>query len=179
MGNQQISTKILVQILLSGFLLFHLTAILIAPNNQTYLGLQARPYIEPYLNSLELVSSWNFFAPDPGPPPMFIEYELEDAKGESVSKGRFPEFPDPFFFRERQNRLVAAAHFMIGAEGRVEKTLIPYLCANHPDAYSVRAWSLMYSIPSLQDVADGKRKIGDEIGTERKAIGHTFCEGRK
>lgn len=156
---------------------FHLVGIALAPNSQSYLGSRAAPIWEPYLNFFELVSSWNFFAPEPGPPPIYVEWEVFGAKGVELTRGRLPEGRDPFALRERQNRRIAAAKYMVLLDSRGERILTSYLCRTVPGARSVRVWKAMDTIPSLPDVASGKRTIGDAEGRELRMVGHSFCEG--
>lgn len=164
---------------LSLFLVYHLFALFIAPNSQTYLGYQVKAFVEPYLSLLEMVSGWNFFAPDPGPPPIFLEWDLLDDKGVAYERGRFPDFPSRFFWRERQNRRITLSRFMVNDDSHSERMFIPYLCEQNPKAHGVRLWKTSLTIPSLMEVADGKRKIGDEEGIERHPVTLSFCEGRK
>jgi hypothetical protein len=165
----------MIQAGLSVFIFFHLTAVIIAPNGRSYLGGVVGPWIEPYVNALELVSSWNFFAPDPGPPPIQVVYEIHGKDQELVQEGKFPEAGDPFFFRDRQNRRIAAARFMISAQDRLEKVMVPYLCKSVPGAQAVRLGKRMHSIPSLQEVAEGKRSIGDALEAKTEWVSTTYC----
>lgn len=164
---------------LSAFIVFQLFSVLLVPNAQNWLGTKAAPVIEPYVNFFELTNAWSFFAPDPGPPPVFVEYEKLDRKGESLGLGRWPEVKDPYLLRERQNRRIAAAEYMMANELRAEKMMLQYLCRQHPEAGSFRIWRIMYTVPDFQDVASGKRKIGDDVGLERRLVSHSFCEERK
>lgn len=168
-----------IRIALSGFIGFHLFAVILTPNSQSYLGASASGVVDPYISFLELSNTWSFFAPDPGPPPVFLEYEIFDKHGATLSKGRWPDFPDPYFLRERQNRRVAAAEFMILAGVRSERMMVPYLCANAPEAHSVSLHQCHIPIPSLWDVRDGKATLGDESKLERTLISHNFCGDAK
>ncbi len=161
---------------LSVFIVFQLTVVLLAPNGDHYVGNFLKPVIEPYANFFELTSRWSFFAPEPGPPPVFVEYQLLGAHGAELQKARFPEEKNPYFIRDRQNRRIASAEFMMPGEDRVEKVMVPYLCGNHPEAESIKLWRVAYTIPSMEDVASGKRQIGDEVNLERREVSHTFCE---
>lgn len=163
--------------LLSIFLVFHLTCVLVAPNQATYLGATIAPLIRPYAEFLEFASSWSFFAPEPGPPPVFIEWEVLDEKGMRVANGNWPSKEDPYFLRERQNRRIATTKFMMATDGRTQGIMAPYLCRKHEGAHSVELWRVLQTIPSLSDVASGKRQIGDEQGVERRWVSRTFCQG--
>lgn len=161
--------------LLSLFLCFHLLCILAAPLKDTHFGRALGPWAEPYVNFLEIAASWNFFAPDPGPPPLFVEWEYVDAKGEPIGNGRWPEVVNPYSLRERQNRRITLARFMFNSEGSPDRILSPYLCRKEPRAAGVRLWKVVHTIPGLIEVAKGKRQIGDDVGATRNWIAHAFC----
>lgn len=163
---------------LSIFIVYHLFAVLLVPNGQSFLGSKSAKWVEPYVNLFEFTNNWSFFAPEPGPPPIYIEYELIDREGHSSEFGRWPSLHNPYALRERQNRKIAAAEFMMSSEVRAEKMMIPYLCKEHNNVGSVRLWRVVYSIPQFRDVAEGKREIGDEIQMERKLVSHSFCNGK-
>ena len=161
---------------LSLLLVFHLFCVLLAPNAETHLGKRAAPIVEPYLDALGLSSSWSFFAPEPGPPPLYLEWEALGADGKLIEKRRWPDSPDPYFLRERQNRRIAFAGFLNSSDERARKVMGPYLCRTVPGARLVKLWRLMQPIPSLTDVASGRRRIGDEVGSERRRVREYACE---
>ncbi|MFL5812729.1 MAG: hypothetical protein ACJ763_04070 [Bdellovibrionia bacterium] len=161
---------------LSVFVVFQLTVVLLAPNGDHYVGATLEPFVEPYANFFELTNKWSFFAPEPGPPPVFVEYEILGANGESIHKARFPEEKSPYFLRDRQNRRIASVEFMMPGEDRVEKVMVPYLCGKNPEAQAIKLWRVAYTVPSMEDVASGKRQFGDEVNLERRVVSHTYCE---
>lgn len=162
---------------LSVFIVYHMFCVLLAPNSQTYLGGRAKFLVNPYVSFFELASQWGFFAPDPGPPPVFVEYEAVADGGEPIATGSWPEKKDPFFIRERQNRRIAVARFLMAGEGRIEKTFGPYYCRQYPKARSVRLWRTVQGMANLHDVASGKRTIDDTKALERKWITQYLCDG--
>ncbi len=165
-----------IKIILSLFILYHLYAVTLIPNSQTYLGLKSAPWIEPYVNFFEFVTQWGFFAPEPGPPPLFIEYELVDQEGKSIEVGRWPEIPDPYFLRERQNRKVNVVRFMATATGRAEMMMAPYFCKQNPKVSSVRLWRLYYNLPSLEQAAAGVKSASEGVKSDRYSISNSFCK---
>ena len=158
------------------FIGFHLFAIVLAPHPQSYLTGRALPVIGPYIKFFEFATSWGFFAPDPGPPPIFMEYELFGKTGTEIGRGRWPDYPDPYFFEDRQMRRIQYARFLLQQYSRVEKGFVPYLCKLNPAAASIRLWRVSYPIPSAEDVVQGKREIGDQKTLEREAISRVFCD---
>jgi hypothetical protein len=59
---------------------------------------------------------------------------------------------------------------------KIEKMLLPYVCLNHPEARAVSFWRSTHKVPSVQEILDGKRAAGDQVGVERKFVTHSFCE---
>lgn len=173
-GYRKVSAA--VRVALSLVIVFQLFVVFLMPNSETWLGQRTLPWLAPYVNSLELAATWSFFAPDPGPPPVFVEWEIEDGNGDQVSTGYFPERWEPYVLRERQNRRIAATRFIALTDERTEQVMLNYICRKNPQAYGVTLWRTVYTTPSLNDVASGERKIGDEVGMQRKWISHSFCE---
>jgi hypothetical protein len=168
--------KIKFKIGLSLYILYHLYGVALAPNSQTYLGLRSAPFVEAYLGTFEFMSTWGFFAPEPGPPPIYVEWTLLDKNGNSLQEDRFPPSPDTFFIRERQNRRNSIVRFLSVDDTRIEKTLIPYLCRQNPGAVSVRTWRIAYSIPSPLEVTQQSRTLKDSVGQDKHWVGHSFCK---
>ena len=156
----------------------HLLAVWIAPNKDTPIGRMIKPLLDPYLDGLELAANWNFFSPDPGMP-LYVEWELVNSKGETYSSGMMPEFRNPYFLRERQNRRMVAARFIGVNDERLVKVLSLYLCDHHPEAASLRIWSSSIMLPSPQEVASGKKPMADVSSLNRRMVANHYCEGRK
>jgi hypothetical protein len=168
---------IALKIALSVFAVFHVFSVILAPNGQTYLGLKTVKFVEPYVDLFELTNAWSFFAPEPGPP-VFVEWELMGKNGESLGKDRWPQTPSPFFLRERQTRRLSSSQFMVGSDTLAEKMMTPYLCSHNPHAASVKIWRVIQGAPTMLEVAEGKRTVGDEKELKRMFVAHNFCEGR-
>lgn len=167
------------RIALSVFVVFHVFSLVIAPNSQTYLAGRLSFLIYPYVSFLEVASQWGFFAPDPGPPPVFIEYDAIGESGASIATGFWPDKKDPFWLRERQNRRIAVARFLMASNERIEKMMGQYFCRVSPKARSVRMWKIVQTIPSLHDVAQGKRRIDDATEVSRKFVSQHLCMGER
>ncbi len=167
--------KTAVRLIISLWIVFHLFALVLGPNPQNYWGKTSGAVLEPYANFLGLVSTWSFFAPDPGPPPHYIEYEVYGKKQKILAEGEFPERKNPYFFQDRQNRRVTSARFMINQWERAEKMLVPYLCRKSAGAVRVRLWQVLHPIPTLWDVEQGKKIPNDPKDADRREISSTFC----
>lgn len=161
---------------LSVVVLFQLAVVLIGPNKETYHGLLLKPVLEPVFNALEFGSNWSFFAPDPGPAPMRLEWEVLDERGGVLRTGNFPEEGYPFWINERQTRRVALARFFYFSDERHLNVWANYLCRSNPDASGIRLWKAMGTIPNLFDVRSGDKTIasGATYG-ERTSVGNVFC----
>lgn len=176
------------EVILSIWILIHLSAVLIAPNRDSLWVTPAErgkvPYyddtpawIDAYLAPLGLLSTWSFFAPEPGPSPMFLDWEAEDTKGTVTFKGTFPDLNESRLFAESRSRLMAAAYFMIGADDRAERMLVPYLCKKlGPKAERIRLYRRIQKIPSITEVLEGKATEYNPDDFERNWISTTFCE---
>ena len=167
------------KIFLSLAILFQLFCTVLAPNQNAYLRARFTNVIDPYVGLLGIGSTWSFFAPEPGPPPIYIEYELYDKQGTAIEKGSWPQRGESFLFQDRALRRGAAAQFMLLHPEYAAPMLIPYLCQANPGVESVRLWSVVYRLPSMSEVSEGKQKVGDELSADRKAITLDFCQGFK
>lgn len=162
--------------ILSVALVFQLLVVFVAPNRGTYHGSLLLPVMEWALNGLEFGSSWSFFAPDPGPAPVRLEWEILDERGAVTRIGHFPESGYPYFINERQTRRVALARFFYFSDERHLNVWSSWLCRSNPDAEGVRLWKAEGTIPNLFKVAEGVESIsGLEFG-ERKSVGNVFCK---
>jgi hypothetical protein len=160
---------------LSLAILFQLFCVCLAPNRNAYLRSRFSSFTDPYTNVMGLASTWSFFAPEPGPPPLYINYEMFDKNGVSLRTGSWPDPKDKFFFSDRALRRGAATQFILSRPDDAVNMLIPYFCHRDPTIGSVRLWTSIYGIPPMEDVADGKRAIGDDVNLQHKALGYDFC----
>lgn len=153
--------------------------LVVAPKRDSYLGELVSPVLDPYTQFLEILVPWSFFAPEPGPPPVYVEWEILGDEEKLLSRGQIPEYPSPFWNRERQNKRIVFTRFLMGEEKRIDAVMVPYLCKQYPDAVSIRLWRIGHDVPSLTDVREGRRKIGDGEGIERRVAAHGYCEGKR
>ena len=160
---------------ISLFLLFHLFVIVIYPNRELLFSRWAAPLISPYVNFFEFSGEWNFFAPEPGPPPLYLEWDVQDEKGEELGTERFPNPQHGYFFLDRQNRRAAVARFMFSGEDRYIRVWGEYVCRENPRAHSVRLWRVVLDVPGMSDVAEGKKQIADYNVVERRSVGNVYC----
>ncbi len=164
---------------LTVFIFYHLTAILLAPNSDHYLGEQLKPYFEPYWLGLELGGRWNFFAPEPGPVPGFIYFEIFDSHHQSILSDRMPTYPDHYFFRDRQIRRLSLIRAIIGDDQNIITILVPWLCRNHPEADHISLKKAFMAIPNILEVKRKERTLYDESTLQEVELGTFNCEGRR
>jgi hypothetical protein len=163
--------------LVSAFLLFHLLGVLTAPNKNSFLTGALSPVYQPYLNLLGLASTWSFFAPEPFYAPVHIDYTIERRNGLPITD-RFPPAENPFFFRDRFNRRISLTRFMLSSEGSLKGMFVHHLCALYPDLESVKLWSVVATMNSLQQVQTEGRRITDPGGLQTQVLGTHYCEER-
>lgn len=161
--------------LASAWLCFHLFAVLIVPASVHYVASRTRGLVEPYVNLLGINTTWNFFAPEPGPPPVFVEFEAIDSAGNQITRGYWPNPESPYFWRERQNRRVALARYMLGETARAERLMGVFLCRRNPGAHAIRMWRTMYDVASLPSVAEGRATIKSDTIQKRDWIAEQSC----
>lgn len=170
--------RIWVRRAISAFLLFHLFGIFTTPNPYSLLTQSATGIYRPYMNLLGLSHSFGFFAPEPISPPLYIDYSLEIKDAMEIS-GRFPDEKDPFFFRERYNRLMSMSHFVAATDGNIKNMLVHYLCQKNPHMVSGKLWRAIGSQATLEMVRSGERKVTDPVEFKIDVLGTYYCpEGR-
>lgn len=174
MKKSAASRALWIQLGLSAWLLFHVTAIVMGPAPSNYLHGSICKVFQPYWGYLGLGSTWSFYAPDPAPP-IFYEWEWEDTAGVRRT-GRYPQFPSPYWNYDRQVLRVTALGYIFMQEGAAERSLIPYLCRQLPAVRSVSLWRVAYGVPSTDDFVKGTRKYEiDEQLASREWISHSVC----
>jgi hypothetical protein len=162
---------------LSVVVLFQLLVVTVGPNKETYHGYLLAPVLEPVFNALEFGSNWSFFAPDPGPAPMRLEWEALDERGEVLSTGAFPESGYPFWINERQTRRVSIARFFYYSDERHLTVWGSWLCRSNPGVHGFRLWKAMGEIPNLFKVQSGEKRIEDGAEfPDRASVGNVFCD---
>lgn len=107
-----------IRTLLSGIILFHLMAVVIAPfsfetvmdtGTPSPLAESAIQVFRPYVDAMFLNHGYAFFAPDPGPSHL-VHYELEFDDGRAAEKGVFPDL------NRQRPRLLYHRHFMLSEQ---------------------------------------------------------------
>lgn len=159
---------------ISAFLCFHLFGVFVTPNPRSYLNQSVSAVVRPYMNYLGLGFTWGFFAPEPVSPPMFIDYVIAKKGGGEIS-GRFPKDPDPYFFRDRQNRRLALSRFIMNNDDYIRNMFVRYQCLHEQEIESMRLWRVTLTQPTLEDVQAGKKKMTDAGDYKIEVLGTYYC----
>jgi hypothetical protein len=165
----------LIQVGLSAFIVFHLTAIILGPAPLSYLHEMTKPIFRPYWGMFGLGNTWSFYAPDPAPP-IFFEWEWEDQQGQRHT-GRYPEFPSNFWNYDRQVFRITTMGYIFMQEGAAERAFVPYLCRTLTEARGISLWRVAYAVPPIGEFTQGTRKYGLDAGlATRSWISHSWCD---
>ncbi len=179
------------RVLASLGIVLHLCAIVLSPNRASILvtplkagqipfyrsDMAEQSWVDRYLAPLGLLSTFAYFAPDPGPGPLYLDYEIQSNLGDEITRGSFPADPRPYFLADRHNRRMTIAYFMVSHEGLAEQMLVPWLCRQYPDADRVRLYRRMHKLPSAYEVSTGQKPFRAVNDFERTWISSTFCGG--
>jgi hypothetical protein len=129
--------SLILRVLVSLFLLYHLAAVLILPNPSSMLGRKYSRYLADYANNLGINTTWQFFSPGPAPT-FYLEYEIETGSEELDEEPQTHQFPErrrASFYDELFNRTMSAMRFFVLApEETFERFFVPWLCNKHPGA---------------------------------------------
>jgi hypothetical protein len=149
----QFNKTLILKVVLSIWLVYHLIVIVVMPNSVSYLGRHYESWLSTYANNLNLNTPWNFFSPDPAQT-MYFKYTiyfrnelLEDLK-EPV-EGYFPKEKDKGAYGAAERRELYAMRYMIIDPKRVDKFLGPWLCKKFEGASSVKLEHVIDNIPPL------------------------------
>lgn len=174
---------------LSLWIVIHLAAVLIAPNRTSVWTTptvegrvsfyeENRSWVDAYLAPLGLLSTWGYFAPEPGSPPMFLDWEGENSRGDVVAFGSYPDPKANYFWNDRMNRRVTSIYFMIAADDRAERMLVPYFCnqLKEKGVERLRLYRRLHKLPIMEDVKSGRVSAFNWDDFERHWISTTFCK---
>lgn len=159
------------------WLIFHLSAIIIAPASvgpSSSLVLTAWQAVHPYLQVLYLNNGYHFFAPEPSPSTL-LAFEAKRADG-SVVQGRIPNFGI-------QPRLLYHRHFMLTermgvAPPELEQRLFNSYAQHIGSKYGatqVRLTRQVHLIPTLEMVRKGVR-LDDPGSYKSELLGDFPCD---
>lgn len=170
--------KLLVKIILSGWIVYNIFAMLVMPNLGAYFGRSSSRFITPYANTVGLNASWNFFSPDPAHT-MYIRYRINylDSEGFPVKdsiEGFFPAEKNHGVSSLTRKRELYVMRFMVIDPRRLKSFMGPWLCHQYPQATSVEMEHVVETVPSLDQVvafkSEGVAALSKEIQFTRESV---------
>ncbi len=138
------------KLLLSLFILYHLTMTFVTPHYMSIVHEKMMPYFKTYAHTLSFTTSWDFYAPNPSYYNYF-EYEVVH------SKNKVETFRWPLSRKESKqiylnhNRLIYHSRFfMVLGKRYIIKHFIPYLCSLHPLANEITVKVMVENRPHFK-----------------------------
>lgn len=167
-------TKILqkfnLKVVLSVFIIYHLIVMVMMPFGSSVLQRRYSDYFLKYANTIFLNQVWTFFSPDPATI-FFIQYTVyfSDTKKEPETF-YIPDNREKFGSNVYQQRNHTMTRLFLVDPIRIESTLGPWACAQHPGAESITVEAVTRPIPNLESVSvsgETVSKSKDEIKLTR------------
>jgi hypothetical protein len=165
--------------LISIWLVFHVSAIIIAPlsvDPSSDLVQGAWGLFQPYLQLLFLNHGYHFFAPEPTESTLVI-YQAQRSDGTTIKEERFPN-------RTIVPRLLYHRHFMLTEHLREApddlqqqwvESYAEHLCRKY-GAARVKLTGQLHYLPSMDDIREGKR-LNEPESYESEVFGVFECKG--
>ena len=142
--------------LLSLWLVYHLTAVVIVPNFNSLLGEMFGRFFIHYTNTLGISIPWQFFSPDPSVK-VYWQYSLDyPDKEEGVIERemelhQWPPSQSTQFFRASYYRKIYQSRMTSSTAETYHKLFIYWLCKKHPQALGINILTRFEPQPSLYE----------------------------
>lgn len=142
----------ILKLLLSVWVIFHVTVMVIMPNGLSYPGRVLAHLIYPYAAVVGLNVSWNFFSPDPAHT-MYLRFTVYDENNwdKEPLVISMPEEQDRGVWDLGRRRDLYSMRYFLLDPRRFDAVLGPWLCRVHAPATVVRIEHVVDSIPSLDE----------------------------
>lgn len=165
-------------IILSLFLVYHLTVMVVLANGGSFLARTLTPYLIPYANLIQMNTTWNFFAPDPAHS-MFVKYKIEftDAEGNDLKQpviGFIPPEKKHIVVDSSKRRFLYAMRFLLLDNNRMQTILGPWLCREHPGATRVLMENRLIAIPNLDQALLDSTVLDTENAAETLMMNFSY-----
>ena len=150
-----------VKIAFSVFIVYHLLAIFILPNNTSILCRKLAFLVTPYANAVGLNTSWQFFSPEPSPTIHFV-YDADTTESEEVPPknsfwkergfvtGQWPPDRPAGMWTDGIRRLVYHSRFTTMSRERAGRFLGAVLCRFYPGTPLISVRMVVSEIPSIE-----------------------------
>ena len=147
---------LVLQVLMSLGILYHLLAVVLLPNPQSITGRSLGRLVIPYANQLGFNTTWQFFSPGPSPT-FYLEYHVVKATEDDSDSGAhfYPPMRQGHSWDDRYNRRLYAMRFFSLDQIRMENYFVPWLCAQHPGAVELDVRYIFEPIPPIEKAESG------------------------
>jgi hypothetical protein len=162
------------KVLLSFFILFQVSAMLVLANNSSFLARKTEKIFFGWGNLIGLNTTWNFFSPDPAHTMYFrILLRFKDPEKE-FEEFYIPEETDRISLESSKRRFLYAVRYMLLSPDRIQKFLGPYFCRAYSDVDVVSVEPIFEMIPSLDRAVLGEtartKSSYEQIGMNRQSF---------
>lgn len=144
-----LSSKIIISI----WLIYHLCAVLIMPNTNSFINRNYGDYFTLYANPIALNQPWTFFSPDPSLI-YTLHYEVEhlDENGELTTLiGEYPSHAGNFLLSTRSIKEFYQIRFLMKNLNLLKDVFVDYMCVHTIGAQRVSVNVAAQSPPSLEN----------------------------
>jgi hypothetical protein len=142
-------------------------------NPDLYVSESLSPIFVPLANILNLNVAWEFFSPDPGNI-MYLNVSVKK-NGTEIAREEMPPREHSFFIETRYLRRAAIMRYMLMDYDRLNTIFIPWLCQRYPEGTEVEIALDTYSFPSIEDVAEGRRRLNELRDNDPKILRNVAC----
>lgn len=147
------SRHTILKVVISIFLLYHLSAVAILPNASSMIGRKLSWLYLPYANPTLFNRTWQFFSPGPMSA-VYLEYNTLTNEGPAADEDRPPYVYPP----HRKNaalddfymRTLAGMRLISMNPDNFETDFIPFLCRLHPEAVKLDLRSVVEELPPIE-----------------------------
>lgn len=151
--------KVILKVLFYAFIVFHLIAVVLVPNESAIQTRAVQSWILPYLNTLGLNTHWRFFSPGPMPA-LYMKYQLnkEELKEDSTQsvdmyeERTFPKRKNGLFYSSSYIRRLYTLRHHGFDRARIENFFAPYFCRIHPGSETIHFEVFTYKIPRIESL---------------------------
>ena len=162
-----------IKILLSCAIVFHLWMVVVIPNGDSYFVYTWGKMIYPYVSTLGIGSSWQFFSPDPAPA---VYYEIRALQaGEEIASTIYPNESEQPWFRPNVSRRNSVKNIFMRYPKYTTEVLVPYFCRQYPQADLISIRKKMLRSVSYVAAIEGQA-LNDRNWATYEEIGEEYCE---
>lgn len=140
------------KLVLSLFVIYHVSAVTILPNGGSIVGRKLARYFIDYGNLLVFNRTWQFFSPSVAPN-FYLRYEVE-TEANALSTDRpvfqYPEINVNRPLNDLYIRSISEMRFLAMDPDKFAKYFVPFLCRKHPLAVALDIRSVFEDVPHIE-----------------------------